>query len=160
MLYIRYWIILDGQSIKKKSVLEISTLELPRPENFISRLCALDPLVTPLPPPPRTHPNRVKNTSGGYSLLVSMSLCTEVEGLGGKGRSRSFAPSPRALPPACGARRNRGTSRSRLCLFRARPPVRQVRHGYSAWGRRRYGVGRPKGAMRRRGLPHWQPHGK
>ena len=51
MLYIGYLIILDGQSIKK-SVSEISIFELPRPENCISRLCALDPLV---PPPPPQH---------------------------------------------------------------------------------------------------------
>ena len=46
MLYIRYLIILDGQSMKK-SVSEISIFELPRPQNRISRLCALDPLVSP-----------------------------------------------------------------------------------------------------------------
>ena len=75
-----------------------------------------------------------------------MSLCTEVEGLGGKGRSRSSVPLPPGrLPPACSERRNRGTSRSRLCLFRACPPVRQVRHGHTPGGRRRYSVGRPGG---------------
>ena len=50
MLHIGYLIILDGQNIKKKSVSEISIFELPRPENCISRLCALDPLVPPPPP--------------------------------------------------------------------------------------------------------------
>ena len=50
MLYIGYLIILDGQSIKK-SVLEISIFELPRPENCISRLCP-GPLGTPPPPHP------------------------------------------------------------------------------------------------------------
>ena len=60
MLYIGYLIILDGQSIKKKSVSEISIFELPRLENCMSRLCPR-PLGSP-PPPPHTHPNRVKNT--------------------------------------------------------------------------------------------------
>ena len=59
MLYIGYLIILDCQSIKKKSVSEISIFEPPRLENCISRLCP-SPLGSP-PPPPK-HPNRVKNT--------------------------------------------------------------------------------------------------
>ena len=56
MLYVGYLIILDGKNIK----LEIYIFELLRPENCISRLCALDPLVAP--PPPPQHPKRVKNT--------------------------------------------------------------------------------------------------
>ena len=47
MLHIGYLIILDGQSIKKISFRKISIFELPRPENCVSRLCALDPLVPP-----------------------------------------------------------------------------------------------------------------
>ena len=65
--------------------------------------------------------------------------------------TESYAPPPSRLPPVSGERRNRGTSRSRLCLFRARPPVCQVRHGCTPGGRRRYGGGRPKGTIRRRG---------
>ena len=45
MLHIRYFIILDGQNIKKKSVLESSIFELPR----------LVPLTPWEPPPPPTH---------------------------------------------------------------------------------------------------------
>ena len=52
MLHMRYLIILDGQSIKKISFGKFSIFELPRPENCVSRLCALDPLV---PPPPHTQ---------------------------------------------------------------------------------------------------------
>ena len=59
MLYIGYLIILDGQSIKKKSVSEISIFELLRPENCVSRLC---PRPLGSPPPPPQHPNSVKNT--------------------------------------------------------------------------------------------------
>ena len=51
MLYIGYWIILDGKNIYKKSVSEISIFELPRLKNCISRLCP-GPLGSP-PPPPR-----------------------------------------------------------------------------------------------------------
>ena len=50
MLYIGYLIILDGQSIKKIRSGN-SIFELPRRENCISRLCALDPLVPPPPTP-------------------------------------------------------------------------------------------------------------
>ena len=57
MLYIEYLIILDCQSIKKISFRNFQ-LELPRPENCISRLC---PRPLGSPPPPQ-HPNRVKNT--------------------------------------------------------------------------------------------------
>ena len=58
MLYIGYLIILDGMSIKK-TVLEISIIELPRLENCISGLCP-----SPFGSPPLTpkHPNRVKTT--------------------------------------------------------------------------------------------------
>ena len=56
MLYIGYLIILDGKNIK----LEIYIFELPRLVSCISRLCALDPLGAP--PPPPEHPKRVKNT--------------------------------------------------------------------------------------------------
>ena len=56
MLHVGYLIILDGKNIKK-SVLEISIFELPRPVNYISRLCP-----RPLGSPPPKHPNRVKNT--------------------------------------------------------------------------------------------------
>ena len=66
MLYIGYVIILDGQSIKKISFGHFSIFELPRPENCISWLCALDPLV---PPPP--HPNSVKNTQRGSKTLFT-----------------------------------------------------------------------------------------
>ena len=52
MLYIGYLIILDGQSIKKISFGNFYFV-LPRPENCISRLCALDPLVPPPPPTPK-----------------------------------------------------------------------------------------------------------
>ena len=55
MLKIGYLIIVNGQNIKKKIVLEISILELPGLENCISRLC-------PSPLPPSKHPNRVENT--------------------------------------------------------------------------------------------------
>ena len=51
MLYIGYFIILDGQNIKKKTVLEISIFELPRLENCMSRLCPR-PLGSPPSPPP------------------------------------------------------------------------------------------------------------
>ena len=51
MLYIGYLIIWMVK-VSKKSVSEISIFELSRPENCISRLCALDPLVTP---PPHTQ---------------------------------------------------------------------------------------------------------
>ena len=57
MLYIGYLIILDGKIIKKKPVFKSSILELPRLENYISRLCP-GPLGIPRP----KHPNRVKNT--------------------------------------------------------------------------------------------------
>ena len=60
MLYIGYFIILDGQSIKKNSVSKITIFELPRLENCMSRLCP-----RPLPPPPPRHPNGVKNTQRG-----------------------------------------------------------------------------------------------
>ena len=51
MLYIGYFIILDGQNIKKKkkAVSEITVFELPRLENCISRLCP-SPLGSPTPP--------------------------------------------------------------------------------------------------------------
>ena len=55
MLYIEYLMILDGQNIKKKSVSELSILELPRVENCISKLCP-SPLGTP-PPPAAAPPN-------------------------------------------------------------------------------------------------------
>ena len=58
MLYIGYLIILDGKNIKKP-VLEISIFELPRLENYISRLCP-----GPFGTPPQ-HPNKVKNTQRG-----------------------------------------------------------------------------------------------
>ena len=51
MLYIGYLIIVDGQSIKKKSVSEISIFDMPRLENCISKLCPR-PLGSPPPPPP------------------------------------------------------------------------------------------------------------
>ena len=54
MCYIGYLIVLNGYNIKK-SVLEISILELQRVDNCISRLC-------PSPLPPSKHPNRVKKT--------------------------------------------------------------------------------------------------
>ena len=54
-------------------------------------------------------------------------------GAGEKGRSLSSAH-PGQSPPTCSERRNRGTSWSRLCLFRTRPPVRQVRCGPSPRG--------------------------
>ena len=53
MLYMGYLIILDGQNIKK-AILEISVFELPRLENCIGRLCALEPSGTPPPPLPPT----------------------------------------------------------------------------------------------------------
>ena len=46
MLYIGYFIILDGQNIKKKTVSDISISELPRLENCMSGLCP-SPLETP-----------------------------------------------------------------------------------------------------------------
>ena len=49
--------ILGGQNIKKKSVLEIYIFELPGLENYTNRLCP-----NPLGSPPPRHPNRVKNT--------------------------------------------------------------------------------------------------
>ena len=51
MLYMGYLIILDGQNIKRICFGKFH-FWLPRPEKYISRLCALDPLV---PPPPITH---------------------------------------------------------------------------------------------------------
>ena len=59
MLYIGYLITANGQYTKQKPVLGISIFELPRLENYISRLCP-SPLGTPL-----KHPNRVKNTQRG-----------------------------------------------------------------------------------------------
>ena len=53
MLYIGYLIILDGQSIKNKTVPENSIFELPRVENCISKLCSR-PLGSP-PPPSNTQ---------------------------------------------------------------------------------------------------------
>ena len=59
VLYIGYLIIVNGQNIKKKSVLKFCILVLPRVENCISRLCPspLEATSSPL-----QHPNRVKNT--------------------------------------------------------------------------------------------------
>ena len=52
MLYIGYLIILGGMN-KKKTVLEISIIELPRLENCISKLC---PNPFGSPPLPPKHP--------------------------------------------------------------------------------------------------------
>ena len=60
MLYIRYLIIVDGQSIKKISFKKISIFELP--ENCISKLCP-----RPLGTPPQ-HQNSVKNTQRGAKI--------------------------------------------------------------------------------------------
>ena len=49
MLYRGYLIILNGQNIKNL-VSEISTFELPRLENRISRLCLPQPPWVPRPP--------------------------------------------------------------------------------------------------------------
>ena len=59
MLYIGYLIILDGQNIKKKSVLEITIFELPRLENYISRLCP-SPLGRPPPTTPKSGEKHMK----------------------------------------------------------------------------------------------------
>ena len=78
--------------ISKKSVSEISIFELQRLENCVSRLCP-SPLGSPRPPPPKKHPNRVKTHKEGIALLLSIGLCTEVEGLGG-GPIHEFSPPP------------------------------------------------------------------
>ena len=155
MLYIGYLIGMDGSNVKK-TVSEISIFELHRLENCISRLCP-NPLGTP--PHTKKHPNRAKNTKKVLHLL-SIRLCTEVEGLGRGPICEFSAPPPGQLPPACSEWRNRGTSWSRLCLFLTRPPVCQVSCGRSPRGCQRYGVGRPRGAIRRKGVPYWQPHRK
>ena len=67
MLYIGYLIILDGQSIKK-SVSESSIFEVPRPENCINRLCALDPLAIP-PLPTHTPKSGEKHTKRVQNML-------------------------------------------------------------------------------------------
>ena len=56
MLYIGYFIIVDGKNIKKESCFGISIIELPSLENRISRLCA-SPFGSPPRPPstPKKH---------------------------------------------------------------------------------------------------------
>ena len=51
--------------VSKKSGSEISIFELPRPENCISRLCALDPLV----PPTHTPKLGEKHMKRGQNML-------------------------------------------------------------------------------------------
>ena len=67
MLHIGYLIILDGQSIKKISFGKFPFLSCRGlPENCISRLCALDPLV---PPPPHTPKLGEKHMKRGQNML-------------------------------------------------------------------------------------------
>ena len=99
---------MNDQNIKKKSVLKFSIFELPR-------LC-------PSPLPPSKHPNRVKTTERGYcAFIVRRPMC---RGRGAGGRAdHEFCALPPGVPPTYGEWQHGVTSRLKLCLFRAHPPM-------------------------------------
>ena len=145
-------IILDGHGIERITFGNSPFLSCQGWKTVRAR-CAPDPL-GPRPP----HPNRVKNTKRGYCAFIVHEPMYRGRGAGGKGPSRSSAPSPRADCPApvvhggTEGRVGQDYVSSELALPCARSGMDTPR------GLRRYGVGRPRGAIRRRGLPHWQPH--